>query len=180
MIFEMFDHVRVKDELDPTMEFFTHGCEAIVLGSYGEKYGNGKTAENDDYSLYIKDQGEVSWYGEADLVLIERGRPDILLAWQVAAEKERLEKSNLDWIFTSGPTVLKDPHNASLEALAECFGLNSLWGAAGEGMTYYLNARKTLKMATPYLTTQDKAGWLAFCKTLMKKTRRCFSSSRTP
>ena len=79
---------------------------------------------------------------------------------------ERKQKSDLDWIFANGPAVAEKPHGASIQALAECFGLTNLWGRNGEGITYYSNARGTLELATPYLKAGDKAGWLARCELL--------------
>lgn len=134
--------------------------QAIVKGSYAFLYGGSGT---DQYSLTPKHGGKCAWFDEDELTLIETGRFDILEEWE--QERERLVKirSNLDWIFANGKEVLSSPYHASVQALASCFGLMDLWGANGEGITYMINARCTLDMATPFLESGDKNAWLAFC-----------------
>lgn len=161
--FQKGDWVRVAKDLGAHMSHFTADCEAIVVGSYADKYGGSNTKS---YTLHLKDHGECSWYEEQQLTLIESGRLDKLKQWEDEAEAERQQKSDLDWVFANGEDVLKEPHDASVQALANCFGLTNLWGSRDEGITYYNNAIGTMLLAAPYLKAGDKAGWLAHCDEL--------------
>lgn len=158
--FHKGDWVWVAKDLGASMSHFTADCEAIVIGSYADQYGGD---DHEEYTLHIKGEGQCSWYYDGQLTLIEKGRLDKLKEWKALAETEHQEKGDLDWIFAHGEDVLKAPHAASIQALANCFGLTNLWGSRGEGITYYGNARRTLKLATPYLEAGNKAGWLAQC-----------------
>jgi len=155
------DRVRIVKECSKYMRHFPQDCEAIVIGSYADQWGGTDTGT---YTLYIKDEGEVSWYAEERFSLIERDRLDLLTQWKEEAKQEAVVKANLDWIFAQGKSVLKSPHGATIAALAKCFGLTNLWGSRGEGVTYYINARTTMQLAKPFLEAQDKEGWLDFCK----------------
>ena len=162
--FQKGDWVRVAKSLEPSMSHFKSDCEAIVIGSYADKYGG---SNRDSFTLHLKGNGECSWYNGNQLTLIESGRLDRLQAWEDEAEAERKQKSDLDWIFANGPAVAEKPHGASIQALAGCFGLTKLWGRNGEGITYYSNAMGTLELAAPYLKAGDKAGWLERCELLL-------------
>lgn len=162
--FKKGDHIQVAKDLGSMMSHFTSDCEAIVMYTYSEKYGGG---DIDSYCIHIKGQGEVSWYEEHQLELIEADRLDLLNEWETKAEDEAEMKSDLNWIFNNGSDVLKGTHGATVATLAECFGLTNLWGSHGEGMTYYLNARKTMLMAKPFLEAGDKEGWLSQCNKLI-------------
>jgi hypothetical protein len=162
--FHKGDLVHVAENLGHCMGHFPADCEAIVIGSYAEKYGGN---DHNSYTLHLKGSGECSWYFGEQLTLIENGRLDKLQIWEEEAESERKQKSDLDWIFANGQAVAEHPHGSSIKALASCFGLTNLWGRRGEGVTYYSNAVFTLEIAKPYLKTGDKAGWLAYCKLLM-------------
>ena len=143
------------------------GCEGIVMASYGDQYGTPGTGG--DYTVHVKGFGKVSWFSEGVLTLIERGRNDKLKEWEAAAEADRKEKSDIDWIFSHGKDVLDKPHGASIATLARCFGLTDLWGSHGEGVVYYQNAMATLALAEQYLKSGDKDGWLTRCEELKAK-----------
>ena len=67
-------------EMPPHMSHFYGDCKAIVIGSYTEQYGKGPRSDK-QYTLFILkrgDQGEVSWYQEDQLTLIEEDRFDLL------------------------------------------------------------------------------------------------------
>ena len=171
--FHKGDWVRVSKDLGPDMGHFTADVEAIVIGSYADQYGDGGfddeeecESEEHEYTLWLKGEGETAWYEEDQLTLIESGRKDKLRQWKATAKAEVKQKSDLDWIFSNGAAVAEKPHGASIQALAECFGLTNLWGRNGEGITYYSNAMGTLELAMPYLKAGDKAGWLAHCESL--------------
>lgn len=166
--FQKGDWVRIAKDLGPCMSHFTADCEAIVIGSYKDQYGGDNT---DSFTLHLKGGGQCSWYYASQLTLIESGRLDKLKAWEDEAEAERKQKGDLDWIFANGPAVAEKPHGASIQALAECFGLTNLWGRNGEGITYYSNAMGTLELAAPYLKAGDKAGWMARCELLRANAR---------
>jgi len=157
------DHVQVTKDLGQSMSHFQSDCEAIVMYTYSEKYGGD---DIDSYCIHIKGRGQVSWYHEHQLELIEAGRIDLLEQWEKESQYEIDTKSNLDWIFNNGKEVAKTPHGASIQALANCFGLTNLWGSRGEGYAYYSNAMLTMSLATPFLDAGDKESWLNYCKTI--------------
>ena len=161
--FHKGDWVRVAKDLGPPMRFFTADCEAIVISSYADEYGGDNTKS---YTIYIKGEGECSWYEEHQLDMIEGGRLDKLKQWEDESEAERRQKSDIDWIFSHGQEVLESANSASIESLAACSGLMNLWGNHGEGFAYYLNAVGTLELAKPFLEAGDKTGWLVLCETL--------------
>jgi hypothetical protein len=159
--FHMGDLVMVDKAASLWLE---HDQEAIVIGSYADQYGG---ASRNTYTLYIKGSGECSWYDEPYLTLIDHDKTDTLRKWKAEAEIVRKQTSDLDWIFANGSLVADSPIGHSVQALADCFGLTNLWGSHGEGMTYWQNAQVTITMASPYLLSGDKAGWLAHCQEIM-------------
>lgn len=158
------DYVRVAKDLGPCMAHFQNDCDAIIIGSYADQYG-GKN--RDSFTIFIKGSGKISWYYGSQLALIESNRKDLLAAWQEESDDEHKKKSDLDWIFSNGKEVLKHPNCASVQALADCFGLTNLWGRRGEGFVCYQNMLETLQMAEPFLEASDKAGWLEHCKMIV-------------
>ena len=155
------DHVKVIKKLPKSMSHFQSDCEAIIEGSYADQFGGNDT---NNYSIFIKDHGGVSWYQEEVLELIEKGRLDLLEKWQNDLKRDDEMKSNLDWIFRHGEGVLKEASGATVGALGKCLGINDLWGPRGEGFTYFNNAIGILNVAKEYLLAGDKQGWLDFCK----------------
>jgi hypothetical protein len=158
--FHKGDHVKIADDLGPTMRHFTAGVEAIVMGSYRDQYGGRNTKS---YTLHLKGAGETSWYEEYQLTLIESGREDLLKQWETARDAEIATKADRDWIFEHGDEVVKSPCGASLATLGQDLGCNNLWGANGEGITYYQNSLIVWTAAKPFLETKDKDGWLKYC-----------------
>ncbi len=165
--FNRGDWVKVADDLGPGMRHFTAGCEAIVIGSYADQYGGN---DHGSYTLHLKGEGQCSWYYGTQLTLLEVGREDKLAEWEAEKEAEATLKGDLDWVFANGDDVLKEPHGATVAALAGCFGLTDLWGPRGEGYVYYENAYRTLRAAEPFIKAGDKAGWLAHCDLLRSNT----------
>ena len=68
----------VKD-LGCFMSHFQGDCDAIIIGSYADQFG-GKDIKS--YTVYLKGQGQVSWYREHQLILIEKNRKDIYDKWE--------------------------------------------------------------------------------------------------
>lgn len=174
--FSKGDYVKIADDLGSSMGHFSgRGKNAVIEYSYSEKYGNNNCV-NHTYSVYVENQGSSSWYYENQLELIEINRPDILNKWVSEATADNELKSNLDWIFRHGREVLDNDYNASIEALARCFGLTNLWGSHGEGVTYVKNARRTLSLAHDYLINNDKNGWLDKCKEIQElANKKCLN-----
>ena len=160
------DLVHVDKDLGTAMSHFTNDVDAVVIGSYKDQYGGSDT---ESFTLYIKGQGETSWYEEHQLTLIEHNRLDILKTWEEQEKAEEKQKSDLDWIFKNGKDVLKSTHGASVSALAKCLGCSNLWGSSGEGFVYYQNAMTVMAMAKPFLEKTDKDGWLDFSKKIQER-----------
>lgn len=60
---------------------FTEDNNAIVIASYDELYGPVSDGDH-RYSIHIEGEGEVSWYYEEELELIENNRLDLLKKWK--------------------------------------------------------------------------------------------------
>jgi hypothetical protein len=161
--FQKGDLVQIDKDRGGYIGRLAAGCEVVVVGSYADQFGGD---DRSCYTLYLKRFGPCSWVYEQELTLIEPARTDKLQEWENEVELENKKKSDLDWIFANGESVIKTPDGASIQALANCFGLTNLWGNSGEGWTYYRNARMTLMMAEPYLAANNKVGWLEFCELL--------------
>ena len=150
------DHVMIAKDLGRGRDHFTNDCEAIVIGSYRDKFGGDNT---DSYTIYIKGHDEHSWYYTADLTLIKDGQQALLEEWKAAAKVKATREGDLDWIFENGEEVLKGASGATISALADGFGFKNLWGSRGEGMTYFMNARAILQASEKYLRAGDLPGW---------------------
>lgn len=157
------DYVKVSKNLGSSMSHFTSDCEAIVIGSYHDQFGGSGGYKS--YTLHLKDEGECSWYNEHQLTLIKAGAFDLLQEWKDKKEADRKIKSDMDWIFKNGADVIAHGYSASIISLAECLGFtaDSLWGKNGEGINYYTNCMGVLAVAAPFLTANDKDGYLNFC-----------------
>lgn len=159
--FHRYDHVQIAKDLGESMSHFEKNTDAVVIGSCRDQYGHGAT---DNYTLYVNGCGELSWYEEWQLTLIDKNGKELLRKWKDEEERKRKIESDLDWIFENGSAVLSKTSGNTIKALASCLGITDLWGARGEGIIYYCNAMDILKLAKPYLEKQDKEGWLSFCK----------------
>lgn len=66
-------------EMPAYMAHFDGNCKAIVLYTYAEAYGGPVRRSDKLYCLHILPRGgEVSWYQENQLILIEPDRFDLL------------------------------------------------------------------------------------------------------
>lgn len=164
--FHKGDHVRVAKDLGPSMSHFESNCEAIVIGSYKDRYGGSGRNER-QFTIHIKDRGQTSWYYEEQLTLIETGRLDLLQQWETEAEAKHKQQSDLDWIFANGAAVIAKPNGSALGALGHILGIDNLWGASGEGITYYYNAMAIMHFATPFLEAGDRTGFEAAARSAL-------------
>lgn len=82
--FQKGDWVRIAKNLGPAMQHFTSDTEAVVQYSYTDKFGGDEL--DDNYSLYVKGEGSVSWYYGHQLTLIESGRLDKIKEWKAEAK----------------------------------------------------------------------------------------------
>ena len=174
--FKKYDHVQIAKQLPRVMSSFTGDIDAVVMGSYADLCGGSKDGLH-EYELYIRGEEEVAWYPEATLTLIDNQGKSLLKQWRKEAAEKETTFSDLDWIFQNGPAVIEAPEWSSLQALADCLGCDSLWGANGEGVTAYINGTIVLQAALPFLRAKDKEGWLTFCKAAKEKT--CTSTERS-
>lgn len=166
--FNKGDLVRVQ-ELDASMRHFPSNCDAIVIGSCEDAYGCDSSDDDRSYSLFIRGQGEISWYEGQQLVLLESNKYELLQAWKDEMAVSAKQQSNLDWIFAHGKEVLESASGATVRALANNIGITNLWGGCGEGVTYYVNALQVLQLAKHFLQTSDKEGWLTFATAMKSK-----------
>lgn len=173
--FHRDDHVKVVGDYSTGLMFTLkkpEGCvipspyagkEAVVVASYSDQFGQPNTGGG--YTLLFRASGEVSWFPEEAMTLIKENS-GLLQQWEHERDEEIKLKSDLDWIFSHGLNVIEEPNGASIQALANCFGLTNLWGSRGEGITYYTNFYMTIEMASNFLKSSDKTGWLEYCKEL--------------
>lgn len=167
--FKRFDHVMVDKDLGSSMSHFQSGVEAIVIGSYTDQYG-GRERDDHEYTLHIKDHGQVSWYHEHQLTLISTNAEALYNDWVGAAEQKKKQERDLDWIFSEGHKN-KDFQlpGDSAQALADELGAGSLWGSRGEGWVWQKNYAAVWRFALPFLLTGDKEGFLAACETVKQQ-----------
>lgn len=153
MTFKLNDLVQVAKDLGPSRKHFESDCHAIIaeVHSGGTQYG-----------LYLEHKGYSAWYRDEDLTLIANDQEALLKEWEATRQARALQQSDLDWIFLNGNVLLTEFPGPSIEALAKTLGITNLWGAHGEGFTYYVNAMTIIDAAAPYLKTGDRAGWEAF------------------
>lgn len=155
--FNKGDKVKVADDLGSSMGHFQSGMQAIVIASYADKFGGSDTKS---YSIYIKGQGEVSWYYENQMELIEKGCYEELEEWKYYLKNKKEIESDIDWIFKNGPSVVIQPSGYSIQTLFNYICKGSLWGSRGEGVDYYANSQTIMFLAKPFLESGDKEGWL--------------------
>jgi len=167
--FNKGDKVKVADDLGPHMSHFQGGMEAIVIGSYKDKYGG---SDIHSYTIHIQGRGEISWYHEHQMELIEKSCYEELNEWEDYLKNKGDIESNIDWIFKNGLDVASNPSGYSLQSLFNCLRKGSLWGSRGEGVDYYANARAILYLAKPFLERCDKKGWLAFAESYKSKENK--------
>ena len=160
--FNKGDLVHIAADLGEMMSHFPKDKQAIVMYSYHEKYGCGKAPENNQYSLHIEGMGESSWYYDKNLTLIATNQMHLLQQWEGEKEaKDKLHYSH-EWIFSE--VDVEEVPGPSLQRLADDLNLGSLWGTNGEGITYYINSVRMLKIALPFLVSRDLEGWLSFAE----------------
>lgn len=165
--FQRGDYVKITKDLGVGMGHFTSDCEAIIIGSYADQFGG---SDIKSYKIFIKGGGEVSWYHEWQLELIEKSRIDILEKWEKEEEEKFERESSIDWIFQNGKDVAANPSGASIQGLANCIKPNfNLWGSRGEGYVYYQNVAMLHMLASPFLINGDKQGWIEFVQALKRE-----------
>lgn len=166
--FHKGDHVMVAKDLGPHMSHFKSDCEAIVIGSYKDKYGGDNT---ESYTIHIKGSGQTSWYEEHQLTLIRIRAIDLLGEWEAEQKAFIDQNSDLDWIFDNGKEVAKSPSGATLEKLYSMLRDDSMWGRNGEGITWQSNANTVYHWAFPYLVNNDKQGWIDTAKAFRERNK---------
>lgn len=155
--------VRVVKDLGMSMSHFTSDCDAIVMYTYNQQYGGGNI---DSYCLYIKGEGETSWYKESQLILKEENRFDLLDKWRDEESKKEELESDLDYIFKNYSPKSETVSGYTINALAKELGINNMWGSNGEGYNWYINAYTVLEISKPFLINNDKEGFLDYAKSL--------------
>ena len=78
-MFQRGDRVFISKPLGRMYKAYLSGVEAIVIGSYADKYGGD---DHNNYTLFVKGKGQCSWYDGECLVFLERGRTDMLKQWE--------------------------------------------------------------------------------------------------
>lgn len=97
--FRYGDLVRVADDLGPSMEHFTKGCNAIVVEAQG--------AEIPQYGLFLENRCESWWYYETQLTFIRRA-PDLLESWKDQRDARIKNEGDLRWIRANWNDLIKN------------------------------------------------------------------------
>ena len=169
-----YDLVHIVDELPETMSHFESGKEAIIMGSYKDLYG-GSSEQSPEYSIYIKERGEHSWYPENTLIFEKHlDNEDLLNIWKNELSQHLAKISDLDWIFGDERKKLypnDSMPSAVIIALADKMGISvdELWGSHGEGTMFYLNSCYVYEIAKPFLDTNNKDGFLEVAEIIKNK-----------
>jgi len=161
--FYMGDHVKI---LEPNLEGGPTDEEAMV-----REASSGQTGWR--YALFVRYHGKSAWYDEEGLSLIGDGDGANLREWATEIRVHDDRVGDLDWIFQHGKEVLKEAEGATIATLAKCVKYpGDLWGSQGEGIAYWFNSMKVLKIAEPFLRTGDQKGFLAACETVKWEKKR--------
>lgn len=127
------------------------GKDAIVIGSYADEYG-GKDTKS--YTLLF-DEGEVSWFDERALTLIEQGGEHLIEQNKRTRDARDFVHGDLKWIVENWPKIRHCPPGASMKFLMSEIGITDPWGKFGEGVDYYANGKFTFNLLDPVLSTGD-------------------------
>lgn len=88
--------VRINEELDSSMSHFPCGRDAIIIGSYADKCGGGNTGS---YTLMFPDTGgQVSWYREDQLTLIDEGGEHLIEEAKMVSDRIYKEKTDIAFL----------------------------------------------------------------------------------
>jgi hypothetical protein len=167
--FRRGDVVRVAKDLGPSMSHFYSDVDAIVMGSYADKYGGDDVTS---YTLMLLPEGsEVSWYYEHQLTLIRHGDEDLIKQTKMDRELRSMLYSDLDWIMENWKRMRaeKSIPGATVVKLMELVGITDPWGSGGEGLTYYMNAQATINALDEALSSGDKKALMWRIEEVKKK-----------
>lgn len=136
------------------------GKRAIIVASYADQFGG---TNHNSFTLFVEGEAEVSWFESYRLELIESDQFKLLSKWRHDRQKQIDQWADIDWIFSHPESLTR---GASLQALANCMGFGSLWGARGEGVDWAINARNVAEYARPFVEAGDQRGWFRLCEAL--------------
>lgn len=164
-MYQKGDLVRIADAFPEYMSHFPgKGDRGIIIGSYEDRYGGSSPSTYPDYTVFIEDRGEVAWYPQSLMSLIEKGQILLLDVWKAKMETEKRQLRDLDFIFSKAYTHWSELPQTSAQALADETGIGSLWGSRGEGYVLLQNMIDQFTVLAPFLMKQDKEGFLAFAR----------------
>jgi len=153
--FKRGDVVHIAKDLGPSMSHFPADKDAIVMGSYRDRFGGSNV---DSYTVMFCDTGgEWSWYHTHQLEFLRYGGEEEIT--QVKKSREAREKVEIDleWIVSNWNDIREKPSGATMHELMRRIGIMNPWGSRGEGITYYSNARATFLLLDSVLSTGDLA-----------------------
>ena len=147
------DLVWVKKITDESRRHFLSEFYAVLVYSYGERYGNG--VPDDEWHVMTTDGFGHAWYHSNDLEPVLADVPELITLLKTAHKTREQEEAQLSWIITNWPRMQKDGSysGASLETLGHLIGMDNLWGPNGEGFVYDRNARFLIVLFSQALLT---------------------------
>lgn len=128
-----------------------------------------------DYGLYFKDGQYCAWYEECDLSLVKKGQGKVYSKIKNKNEEEDRKMMDIDWIFENRDQLIdkKEIPTACIYGLyRQMFGNKSMWGDAGEGVTYYWNMQFTWDIAKDFLKRNDKKSFLNLAEFIRFNSRQ--------
>ncbi len=163
--FKRGDVVMVADDLGPHMSHFRAGAEAIVMGSYADKFGSSDPYCSNDFksfTLMFTDNGnQSSWYEEEQLTLLHHGGDSYIAEIERLRDERHTVEANLDWILENWKAIREQPPGASIDFLMRQIGITEPWGKHGEGFVWHANASGTILLLDDVLCAGDKSAALA-------------------
>jgi len=153
--FQRGDVVHIAADLGPSMWHFQSDQDAVVMGSYADRFGGDN---HDSYTLLFLDTGdEVSWYYDSQLTLLRHESEEFIAGIKAEREKRDAQQSELAWIVSNWKAIREAPPGATMNELMRRVGITEPWGNHGEGIVWHRNATWTLNLLDDVLRAGDIA-----------------------
>jgi hypothetical protein len=120
--------VHIAKNLGSMMSHFENDKDAIIVGSYADRYGGSNT---NSYTVMFTDTGgQSSWYEEHQLTLINEGGEHLFE--EANKNKERISKQNTDITYIASKIDEGSLSSESILLLFEMLGHNTSFHSNGE------------------------------------------------
>jgi hypothetical protein len=151
-IFRRGDLVKIAPLPPGSIHEDTHGQDGIVIASYAQKYGGGDRGYK-QYTLFLKDHGEVSWYDEGELTFV-RNDPVLLQKWKRADLEQAKKNSDLKWIHRNWRKIQKSTSSTTVLTLLEFIGFQTSFHRNGEFFVLFNDWRMMFPFVDKLMTAK--------------------------